>query len=69
MRTFVASLLFLSLSCLVSGCLDCAECTDCIDPVYDQEMCFRENRDYYSDRREWRDDVKAYEALFECNCR
>ncbi len=69
MKFIVHSLLLLFVSVLLTSCLDCADCSECANPANDQELCFRDNRDYYRDRREWRDDVNAYEAAFECKCR
>lgn len=61
-------LLFLPIAVLTS-CLDCADCTGCADPSRDTAMCFRDYKDYYRDKQEWRDDVRAYEDVNDCNCK
>jgi hypothetical protein len=67
MKVRLFSILFCSL--ILSSCYNCVECTNCADPENNvDEICFSEANDYYSSRKEWRDDVKAYEKLYECDC-
>ncbi len=66
--TFIRLSIFLFLLASIASCKNCVECT-CADPEKDvDEICYREANDYYSSRKEWRDDIKAYESTYDCEC-
>ena len=67
--TFFRLSIFLFLIVIISSCKNCVECT-CTDTANDVErICYSEAKDYYSSRREWRDDIKAYEKVNDCECK
>ncbi len=76
MHTF-RFIIMLSVFIALSACKNCVECTGCdvcaTCPAGEQDMnvseiCYSEAKDYYANRREWRDDIKAYEKLWNCEC-
>ncbi|MBT3647692.1 MAG: hypothetical protein HN542_05560 [Flavobacteriales bacterium] len=75
MRNYILALSTVALSLGFSSCYNCVECTDCEIKVIngdsvmeDSSMCYRDAKEYYLSRKEWRDDVKAYEQLYKCQC-
>ena len=63
-------LLFTGLAAGLSSCYQCVECTGCASADNDvEEICYDEARPYYRNRQEWRQDVKSYEKLNDCDCR
>lgn len=67
------SCIYLSLSVftllVLSSCYNCVECINCADEANNvAEICYDEGRPYYRNRQEWREDVKTYERLNQCEC-
>jgi len=69
MKTAFSIAFAIAAAVVMTGCLDCADCSDCADASRDTALCYRDYKEYYRDRREWRDDVKAYEDVYQCNCK
>ena len=66
---FFAILLFFTAVGMTS-CYNCVDCNGCDDPSYDTtDACYGDAKDYYRNRKEWKDDVKSYESLHGCDCR
>lgn len=56
-------------SMLLSSCYNCVECINCANEENNvAEICYDEGRPYYRNRQEWREDVKTYERLNQCEC-